>query len=211
MFIVWIVPCALARNVGTMLVARFLGGVAGSAFLSVCGRDGGGHVYAEPAVDADDGIHGRAVRRVSRRSLSAAKGGGQMKSPGRAFMACIISSGVPCLSLVGLDFEDGLGYAGVCGQLRDRLELGPLMGGFINQYASWRWSVWALMSWEGAQLALIVLFVPKTYHRVLLREKARPCASQRGTRGGKRRSRSCRGPSSGRYCCPANGRICCYS
>lgn len=37
MFILWIVPCALARNVGTMLVGRFLGGVAGSAFLSVAG------------------------------------------------------------------------------------------------------------------------------------------------------------------------------
>jgi predicted MFS family arabinose efflux permease len=37
MFIVWIIPCALARNIGTLLIARFFGGVAGSAFLSVAG------------------------------------------------------------------------------------------------------------------------------------------------------------------------------
>ena len=58
------------------------------------------------------------------------------------------------------------------------------MGGFINQYASWRWSCWVLMIWAGVQLALIVLFVPEMYRPVLLREKVRPCASQQGTRGG---------------------------
>lgn len=36
-FIVWIVPCAVARNTETMLVARFIDGFAGSAFLSVAG------------------------------------------------------------------------------------------------------------------------------------------------------------------------------
>jgi predicted MFS family arabinose efflux permease len=34
---VWILPCALAKNMATMLVARFLNGVAGSAFLSIAG------------------------------------------------------------------------------------------------------------------------------------------------------------------------------
>ncbi|KAL9030402.1 MAG: hypothetical protein Q9196_001482 [Gyalolechia fulgens] len=37
MFLIWLVPCAVARNIQTMLVARFLDGVAGSAFLSVAG------------------------------------------------------------------------------------------------------------------------------------------------------------------------------
>ena len=31
------IPCAVARNIQTMLVARFLDGLAGSAFLSVAG------------------------------------------------------------------------------------------------------------------------------------------------------------------------------
>lgn len=31
------VPCAVAKNIQTMLVARFLDGLAGSAFLSVAG------------------------------------------------------------------------------------------------------------------------------------------------------------------------------
>lgn len=37
LYLIWLVPCALARNLATMLVARFLDGLAGSAFLSVAG------------------------------------------------------------------------------------------------------------------------------------------------------------------------------
>ena len=36
-FLIWLIPCALAKNIGTELVARFIDGVAGSAFLSVAG------------------------------------------------------------------------------------------------------------------------------------------------------------------------------
>lgn len=36
-FLIWLIPCALAQNIETMLVARFLDGLAGSAFLSVAG------------------------------------------------------------------------------------------------------------------------------------------------------------------------------
>jgi len=37
MYFVWLIPCALANNLATMLVSRFLDGLAGSAFLSVAG------------------------------------------------------------------------------------------------------------------------------------------------------------------------------
>ncbi|OJD21959.1 hypothetical protein ACJ73_06698 [Blastomyces percursus] len=36
-FLIWLVPCAVAQNIETMLVARFFTGVSGSAFLSVAG------------------------------------------------------------------------------------------------------------------------------------------------------------------------------
>lgn len=36
-FLIWLIPCAFAHNIQTMLVARFLDGLAGSAFLSVAG------------------------------------------------------------------------------------------------------------------------------------------------------------------------------
>lgn len=36
-FLIWLIPCAVARNIETMLVARFFDGLAGSAFLSVAG------------------------------------------------------------------------------------------------------------------------------------------------------------------------------
>nr|POE49016.1 efflux pump atb [Quercus suber] len=37
MFFIWLIPCAVANNIATMLVVRFFDGLAGSAFLSVAG------------------------------------------------------------------------------------------------------------------------------------------------------------------------------
>lgn len=37
MYLVWLIPCAVAKNLGTMLISRFFDGLAGSAFLSVAG------------------------------------------------------------------------------------------------------------------------------------------------------------------------------
>lgn len=37
MFFIWVIPSAVAKNIQTMLVARFLDGFSGSAFLSVAG------------------------------------------------------------------------------------------------------------------------------------------------------------------------------
>ncbi|KAK6439640.1 hypothetical protein LTR95_004153 [Oleoguttula sp. CCFEE 5521] len=37
MYLIWLIPCALAQNIETMLIARFFDGLAGSAFLSVAG------------------------------------------------------------------------------------------------------------------------------------------------------------------------------
>lgn len=37
MFAIWIIPCAVAKNIQTLLIARFIDGFAGSAFLSVAG------------------------------------------------------------------------------------------------------------------------------------------------------------------------------
>jgi multidrug resistance protein len=50
--------------------------------------------------------------------------------------------------------------------------LGPLIGGFINDHTSWRWTFYVLIIWSGAMLASIVFFVPETYHPVILKRKA---------------------------------------
>jgi len=36
-FTIWLIPCAVAQNIQTMLISRFLDGLSGSAFLSVAG------------------------------------------------------------------------------------------------------------------------------------------------------------------------------
>lgn len=51
-------------------------------------------------------------------------------------------------------------------------ELGSLVGGFINQNASWRWTYYTLLVWSGVSYAGILFFVPETYSPVLLKMKA---------------------------------------
>lgn len=64
--------------------------------------------------------------------------------------------------------------------MRKRPELGPLVGGFINQYSSFRWTFYVMLIWIGVQLCLITLFVPETYHPALLRRKARKLRQETG-------------------------------
>lgn len=111
LFVIWLVPCAVAQNIQTILVARFFDGVAGSAFLSVAG--------------------GTVGDMFSRDELQA-----------------------PMMIFTASPF------------------IGPLIGNFINQFATWRWSFYVLLIWAGVMLVLITLIIPETYHPVLLRRKA---------------------------------------
>jgi len=49
--------------------------------------------------------------------------------------------------------------------------LGPAIGGFINDFADWRWSFYVLIIWTFVML-ISVIFVPETFHPVLLAKKA---------------------------------------
>ncbi|XPS73247.1 hypothetical protein M3J09_005397 [Ascochyta lentis] len=114
-FLIWLIPCAVARNIETMLIARFLDGLAGSAFLSVAG--------------------GTVGDMFAKHELSA-----------------------PMMVYTASPFIGP--------------EIGPLVGGFIVENTSWRWCFYVLIIWSALQLFLIVMFVPETYHPVLLRRKA---------------------------------------
>ncbi|KAI9793286.1 MAG: hypothetical protein M1833_000785 [Piccolia ochrophora] len=114
-FLIWIIPSAVAKNIQTMLVARFLDGLAGSAFLSVAGGTVG-DLFPKSQLQA------------------------------------------PMLIYTASPFVGP--------------ELGPLVGGFINQYANWRWTFYVLLIWSGAMLISLIFLVPETYHPVLLRRKA---------------------------------------
>lgn len=52
------------------------------------------------------------------------------------------------------------------------MQVGPVIGGFINYYLVWRWSFWVLAIWAGVNWILIFFLVPETYTPVLLRRKA---------------------------------------
>ncbi|KAJ9640353.1 hypothetical protein H2199_005892 [Coniosporium tulheliwenetii] len=113
----------MAPNMATMLVSRFVDGLAGSAFLSVAG--------------------GTVGDLFAKHELSA-----------------------PMMFYTASPFIGP--------------EVGPLIGGFINQYTNWRWSFYVLLIWAGVQLGLIVFLVPETYHPVLLRQRARQLRKETG-------------------------------
>lgn len=50
-FVIWLIPSAVAKNIETMLIARFFSGLAGSAFLSVSGGTVG-DMYARDQLQA---------------------------------------------------------------------------------------------------------------------------------------------------------------
>ncbi|KAJ5484966.1 drug/proton antiporter YHK8 [Penicillium diatomitis] len=115
LFLIWLIPCAVAQNTATMLVCRFFNGLAGSAFLSVAG--------------------GTVGDMFDRHEL-----------------------GLPMMLYTASPFIGP--------------EVGPLVGGFIDYYTTWRWTFYVLLIWTGVLLVSIVFLVPETYHPVLLRRKA---------------------------------------
>ncbi|KAI6086997.1 major facilitator superfamily transporter [Hypoxylon rubiginosum] len=114
-YVIWIVPQAVARNIETILIARFLDGFSGSTFLAVSGGTVG-DLFAKHELQLPMAIF----------SVSPFLG--------------------PCI--------------------------GPLIGGSINYNLNWRWTYYCLLMWAFALLVAIVVFIPETYHPVLLRRKA---------------------------------------
>ncbi|RAL13079.1 MFS transporter [Aspergillus homomorphus CBS 101889] len=123
LFVIFLVPCAVAHNVGTMLVARLLTGLAGAAFTSVAGATVG-----------------------------------DMYTKDRLHFPMLVYTASP---FTGSSF-------------------GPMLGGLINSFASWRWSFYCLLIWSSVQCLLVLCFVPETYHPVLLRRKARRLRKETG-------------------------------
>ncbi|OOF90786.1 hypothetical protein ASPCADRAFT_58544 [Aspergillus carbonarius ITEM 5010] len=122
-FLIWLIPCAVAKNIQTLIICRFFNGIAGSAFLSVAG--------------------GTVGDLFARHELSA-----------------------PMMLYTSSPFIGP--------------EVGPLVGGFINQFTTWRWTFYVLLIWTGILLVLIIFLVPETYHPVLLRRKARKLRKETG-------------------------------
>ncbi|KAI9666081.1 MAG: hypothetical protein M1821_004016 [Bathelium mastoideum] len=126
LFLIWLVPCAVAPNMQTEIIGRFFDGLVGRrviAFLSVAG--------------------GTVGDLFAKHELSA-----------------------PMMIYTASPFTGP--------------ELGPLIGGFVNQFADWRWTFYVLLIAAGVELALIVFFVPETYYPVLLRQKAQKLRKETG-------------------------------
>ncbi|KAK2061293.1 major facilitator superfamily transporter [Colletotrichum caudatum] len=123
MYVIWLIPSAVAQNIATMIVARFIDGLSGSAFLAVSG--------------------GTVSDLFARHELQA---------------PMLMYSLAP--------------FIGPC--------IGPLMGGFINYHANWRWTYYVMIIWAFVLLISIVVFVPETYHPIVLRNKARKIRKETG-------------------------------
>jgi multidrug resistance protein len=108
LYIIFLIPQLVAKNIATMVVFRLLDGLLGSTFLAVSG--------------------GTIRDLFSRKEL-------------RAPMAVFSVS-----PFIGPS-------------------LGPLVGGFINYYADWRWTYYVLIIWSVPVWLAVVLFVPETFRK----------------------------------------------
>ena len=109
------IPCALATNIETLLVCRFIAGVVGGPAVTVPGG-GLSDIWAEDEIGPPIGLF-------------------------------IVSA-----------------YMGPI--------VGPLMGGYLVQYASWRWTFWVCLIIAGT-MSLGVYLLPETFSPILLERKAR--------------------------------------
>ncbi|KAK9451562.1 major facilitator superfamily domain-containing protein [Limtongia smithiae] len=50
--------------------------------------------------------------------------------------------------------------------------LGPIIGGFLVEYVSWRWTFWLILIISGVQFIVLLFLMPETYGRTLLERKA---------------------------------------
>lgn len=107
-FTIWIIPCAVAKNIETVIIARFFQGLAGSAFLSVSGGTVSDLFVPE-----------------------------KMHHPMTLFTAAPFTGP----------------------------SVGPLIGGFINSYADWRWTHYIMIIWAFCQFMAVVFLIPETYRK----------------------------------------------
>ena len=59
---------------------------------------------------------------------------------------------------------------------------GPLLGGFITQYSSWRWNFWAISILDGVIQVIATLFFRETFAPTILGRKAKNLRKETGNR-----------------------------
>ncbi|KAK7204269.1 major facilitator superfamily domain-containing protein [Myxozyma melibiosi] len=93
------------------------------------------------------------------------------------FFAGLFAS--PVLAVAGGTIQDmwpmhmvGLAMAGFCLAPFAGPVLGPIIGGFLEEKKSWRWTMWVLLMFSGAVLPLIAS-LKETYKPVILKRRAK--------------------------------------
>ena len=61
--------------------------------------------------------------------------------------------------------------------------IGPLLGGFITQYSSWRWTFWTISILDGCIQLIATLFFRETYVPVLLKRRVMNLRRETGNQG----------------------------
>lgn len=59
------------------------------------------------------------------------------------------------------------------------MSVGPIIGGYVTDYAGWRWASWLVMIW-GAAACGVMFLVPETYGPAILQQKAKILRKETG-------------------------------
>ena len=154
LFIIWLVPCAVAQNIETMLIARFFSGFFGAAFSSVAGGTVG-DLFPNDTLQAPMMVYSSSPLCVRKNRYS------KVSADGFAVSVLVLAPSLEG-SLTNM-------LHGKFGRLRHMMTSCELSN---NVYFR-RWSFYLLLIWAFFQWLAVCIFVPETYHPVLLRNKAR--------------------------------------
>lgn len=58
--------------------------------------------------------------------------------------------------------------------------LGPVVGGYLSEYAGWRWNFYLLAIWTAVVFAITIWALPETYPPVLIKRKAKKLRKETG-------------------------------
>jgi MFS family permease len=165
-FCCWQIGCALAPNIGALIVFRFLSGIGGAGCLTL-----GGAVIGD-------------LFRPEQRGFAMG-----IWTIGPLIGECVFNTPL-CSRLPLVTFCVSLGCNHVQPQVKRRTTytflyyigpiLGPLIGGFIAESIKWRWDFWIVLIVSVFVVAALEFFNQETSHRILFEKKVKRLKAETG-------------------------------
>lgn len=158
--VIFVIPCAVAENIETLIICRLIDGIAFSAPMTLVGG-----TLADLWRNEERGV---PMAAFSAAPFIGPAGKKPAKSgfPFLSFFVCIYPESDLCVRFP---------LTASC-----LVQVGPLVGGFLSDAAGWRWLYWIQLIMAGIVWVLISFTVPETYAPTILARRAKKLRESTG-------------------------------